>query len=302
MADTKVLDLVVLAAGNIAGVDAFNVVDISDTTMDASGSNKEYVYTSLLADLLADLSGTASGLTAGNVTTSANLTGHVTSVGNAAVLGSFTMAQLSAAVSDGAPSYATGVENNADVTDTANVTSAGALMDSELADLAAVKAINQSLVTSAGPQFATLELGAASDTTLARVSAGLVSVEGDTVALLTATQTLSGKTLSAPNITASVITTTVDSGWTGTEALDPANGDIQEITMTGNVTTLTDNMADGESIIMQVDDGSAFAITWPTITWTSDSATAPTLQTAVDTIITIWKSGSTLFGHASNGV
>lgn len=47
-----------------------------------------------------NLTGTASGLTAGNVTTNANLTGHVTSTGNAAVLGSFTLAQLSTAVSD----------------------------------------------------------------------------------------------------------------------------------------------------------------------------------------------------------
>jgi hypothetical protein len=38
---------------------------------------------------------------AATVTTNANLTGHVTSVGNAAVLGSFTKAQLDAAVSDG---------------------------------------------------------------------------------------------------------------------------------------------------------------------------------------------------------
>lgn len=47
-----------------------------------------------------NLTGTAAGLTAGNVTTNANLTGHVTSVGNAAVLGSFTMAQLNTALSD----------------------------------------------------------------------------------------------------------------------------------------------------------------------------------------------------------
>ena len=47
-----------------------------------------------------NLTGTASGLTAGNVTTNANLTGHVTSTGNAAVLGSFTLAQLNTAVSD----------------------------------------------------------------------------------------------------------------------------------------------------------------------------------------------------------
>ena len=40
------------------------------------------------------------GNTSGTATTNANLTGHVTSVGNAAVLGSFTIAQLSAALSD----------------------------------------------------------------------------------------------------------------------------------------------------------------------------------------------------------
>ena len=48
------------------------------------------------------------------------------------------------------------VEASADVTDTANVTAAGALMDSELTNLAAVKAINQSLVTTASPTFAGL--------------------------------------------------------------------------------------------------------------------------------------------------
>lgn len=40
-----------------------------------------------------------------------------------------------------------GIEASADVTDTANVTSAGALMDSELTNLAAVKAIDQGLST-----------------------------------------------------------------------------------------------------------------------------------------------------------
>ena len=48
------------------------------------------------------------------------------------------------------------VEASSDVTDTANVTAAGALMDSELTNLAAVKAINQSLVTTASPTFAGL--------------------------------------------------------------------------------------------------------------------------------------------------
>ena len=47
-----------------------------------------------------NLTGTAASLTAGNVTTNANLTGHITSTGNAAVLGSFTSAQLATAVTD----------------------------------------------------------------------------------------------------------------------------------------------------------------------------------------------------------
>ena len=47
-----------------------------------------------------NLTGTAASLTAGNVITNANLTGHVTSTGNGAVLGSFTLAQLNTAVSD----------------------------------------------------------------------------------------------------------------------------------------------------------------------------------------------------------
>jgi hypothetical protein len=46
-----------------------------------------------------------------------------------------------------------GIEALADVTDVTNVTAAGALMDSELTNLAAVKAINQSLVTTASPTF-----------------------------------------------------------------------------------------------------------------------------------------------------
>jgi hypothetical protein len=47
-----------------------------------------------------NITGTAAGLTAGSVTTNANLTGAVTSVGNATSLGSFTSAQLAGALTD----------------------------------------------------------------------------------------------------------------------------------------------------------------------------------------------------------
>ena len=59
-----------------------------------------------------NITGIAAGLTAGNVTTNANLTGAITSVGNATSLGSFTSANLAAALTDetgsGALVFATG--------------------------------------------------------------------------------------------------------------------------------------------------------------------------------------------------
>ena len=52
----------------------------------------------------------------------------------------------------------TSVEAGADVTDATNVTAAGALMDSELTNLAAVKAINQGLTSASDVQFAALTI------------------------------------------------------------------------------------------------------------------------------------------------
>ena len=46
-----------------------------------------------------------------------------------------------------------GIEASADVTDTANVTAAGALMDSELASIASVKALDQGVATTDSPTF-----------------------------------------------------------------------------------------------------------------------------------------------------
>ena len=51
-----------------------------------------------------------------------------------------------------------GIEASADVTDTANVTAAGALMDSELTAIASVKALNQGVATGDSPTFTNLTL------------------------------------------------------------------------------------------------------------------------------------------------
>lgn len=212
-------------------------------------SNKTFVAPALgtpTSGVATNLTGTASGLTAGNVTTNANLTGHVTSTGNATVLGSFTKAQLDTAVSDGNVLYVGDVTSNA--THTGDATGSGALtvvkiQGKDFPTLAAgddqkypkyVSASNAFVMTAiagggnvsntgtpANNQVAvwtdattiegdaaltfdtttdalsvgtggiittgTIELGAASDTTISRVSAGLIAVEGKTLLSNTST-------------------------------------------------------------------------------------------------------------------
>ena len=78
-----------------------------------------------------------------------------------------------------------------------------------------------------------------------------------------------------------------------TPALDPANGTIQTWTLSGN-STPTDSLAAGESITLMVNDGTAYTITWPTMTWIGGSA--PTLDTSSYTVIELWKVSTTLYG------
>jgi len=81
---------------------------------------------------------------------------------------------------------------------------------------------------------------------------------------------------------------------TGT-ALDPANGTIQTKTLAAN-TTLTDSLSAGEAMTLMIDDGSAYTVTWPTITWVNNAGAAPTLATSGYTVVAMWKVGSTLYG------
>ena len=70
-----------------------------------------------------------------------------------------------------------GIEASADVTDATNVTAAGALMDSELTNLAAVKAINQGLATGNNVQFN--DLTVAGDLTVSGTTTSINSTNLD---------------------------------------------------------------------------------------------------------------------------
>ena len=79
--------------------------------------------------------------------------------------------------------------------------------------------------------------------------------------------------------------------------IDPANGQIQYMTLPSN-TTFTESLIDGESVTLAIDDGTAYTITWPTITWVKSggTASAPTLATSGYTWIKLWKMSGTLYG------
>ena len=91
---------IIFAAGG--DVDGGNIGLESDGTLTYNPSTGKITATGFIGALTGDASGSSGSCTgnAATVTTNANLTGHITSTGNAAVLGSFTVAQLSTALSD----------------------------------------------------------------------------------------------------------------------------------------------------------------------------------------------------------
>ncbi len=139
MADQKISELTALTGANVADDDAIAIVDTSAT------ETKKIVFSELKNAL-----DTATGFVR---ITGDTMTGNLT-VPNVVVSGNVDGRDVSA---DGTKLDT--VETNADVTDATNVTAAGALMDSELANLAAVKAINQGLSTSDSPTFNTVTVG-----------------------------------------------------------------------------------------------------------------------------------------------
>jgi hypothetical protein len=157
-------------------------------------------------------------------------------------------------------------------------------MDSEVTNLAQVKAFSSA-------DYATAAQGAKADSALQSESDTLDSVTGR------GATTTNGVTVGSIDINGEIIEKAVNTtSVTGSTALDPANGTIQRLTFSGAV-TFTDSLVDGESITLHIDDGTAYAATWPTMEWVGGSA--PTLDTTNEHIIVIWKVNSTLYGMAS---
>ena len=83
-----------------------------------------------------------------------------------------------------------------------------------------------------------------------------------------------------------------------TPALSPTNGSIQTWALTGNSTPTAGTWADGQSLTLMVDDGTAYTITWTSVavTWKTNNGAAPSLLTSGLTPITLWKVGGVIYG------
>lgn len=144
-----------------------------------------------------------------------------------------------------------GIEASADVTDTANVTAAGALMDSEVTNLAQVKAFDST-------DYATAAQGATADAALPKAGGTVTGTVVFEAAITEDAETLTGTATTIDLATATNFTHTLTGATTYTFS-NPAT--------TGNATAFT---------LKVIQDTTARTITWPaSVDWAG--GTAPTL-------------------------
>jgi hypothetical protein len=121
-------------------------------------------------------------------------------------------------------------------------------------------------------------------------------IGGEAIVTPAATQTLTNKTVTNVvfdgDYTEEVFTITdgvsVD--------LDPSNGTVQVWTLGASRSPTASSFASGQSLTLMIDDGAAYSITWPSVTWKTDGGSAPTLNTTGFTAIQLWKVSTVLYG------
>lgn len=126
-----------------------------------------------------------------------------------------------------------GIEALADVTDTANVTAAGALMDSELTNITAVKDLDQGVATTDSPSFATVNATTVNATTFDMTNIEVTNIKAKdgtaagSIANTTGVVTLASSVLTTADINGGTIDGTVVGGAT------PAAATVTTLNATG---------------------------------------------------------------------
>ena len=136
--------------------------------------------------------------------------------------------------------------------------------------------------TSAALGVGSIELGNATDTTIARVSAGVVSIEGVTIDTVSATNTLTNKTLTTPVITNPKITLTYSAK---TTAYTAVSGDEGGVFSMNNASSIQFNIPTDATFNFAV--GTQFNVFWLT------GAGQPTIGAVTPGTTTVISTGAT---------
>ena len=242
-----------------------------------------------VSGVMTNVTGTAAGLTAGSATilATARTIGGVSFDGSANI----TVASATGGFTVSGGDLALGA-NNLTMTGSIGATGArvtkGWFTDIESTNMPTVggTAILTSLTA---PQFTTIELGHATDTTLSRSAAGVLAVEGVVIPSISSTNILTNKR-KQPRVYSTASNTSL------TPEIDTY--DVFHITALAGAITInnhsTSTPADGEMLLIRLlDNGTARAITW-------GNAYVAKAGTALPTTTTLSKNMAILFEYNAN--
>jgi hypothetical protein len=185
------------------------------------------------------------------------------------------------------------------VTPTDGIVSVAGLTTATISTSALLTALG--LNTGDTPQFAGINVGNASDTTITRSSAGVLAVEG--AIILTQTSPVAN----SPTLNNAITVESSANNSSTNFAIDLANGTLQVITLTGNWVPNTGWPAAAAGqffrLIVKQDGTGSRTITWPSsVKWPSNTAPTITATASKADIFDFSSDGTNWFGVTAGQV